>query len=506
MTLATLWLTLAVLLPAVASLVAPMSAVDLAYQLRAGDLVLGGAGIPRTDTFTFSVAGQPWLDQQWAAQVLLAGVHDLGGWVLLAILRALLVAVVAGGVLVGCRAAGLGPRPAAGLTLLSFLVAAPAMALRPQLLGMACFAIVLALLALRERRPGSVWLVVPIALVWANVHGSFPLAPAAIAVALLTDLVAGRRAALRQLGPVLVATLVATVVTPWGPGVWRYVVDLAADPNLRTLVTEWQPPSPLSFVGIALIATAIGASAVIVATLRRGVPIGRIWPTVGWLVGLAALAVSAERGIAWWAIGAPVAVAGLLAAPASSAETPAPAAAPPRPVPSSPLGIAIVALVAVAGGLLVVPWLGSDPVDGPADRLTDAPAGLTTAVRAAGPGVRLFAAQRWGSWLEWAVPEDTVLVDSRIELFPSAVWDDHLAVSAGDPGWQAILDRWGVELIVASPTEQAGLLAALATDSGWTRIAADDEGAVYARTTAEDGAGTDRSAGRLPSGSAPAAS
>jgi hypothetical protein len=48
-TLTRLGATLAVLLPIVAALAPTLSAVDLAYHLRAGGQILAGGGIPRVD-------------------------------------------------------------------------------------------------------------------------------------------------------------------------------------------------------------------------------------------------------------------------------------------------------------------------------------------------------------------------------------------------------------------------------------------------------------------------
>lgn len=60
-----LWITLAILLPALAATIAPMSTVDLAYQVRAGELMLGSLSVLREDPFTFTAMGDPWLNQQW---------------------------------------------------------------------------------------------------------------------------------------------------------------------------------------------------------------------------------------------------------------------------------------------------------------------------------------------------------------------------------------------------------------------------------------------------------
>jgi hypothetical protein len=70
---------------------------------------------------------------------------------------------------------------------------------------------------------------------------------------------------------------------------------------------------------------------------------------------------------------------------------------------------------------------------------------------------------------------------TRVELFTPEVWADYLAISAGDGGWQAGLDRWGVTVLAISRDEQAGLLEALASDPGWEAAQTDDEGAVYVR-------------------------
>ena len=78
MSLNRLWLFLAVALPVLAAVIAPLSTVDLAYQLRAGAEIIAARALPTVDTWTFTAAGQPWVDQQWGAQVILAVVYDLG--------------------------------------------------------------------------------------------------------------------------------------------------------------------------------------------------------------------------------------------------------------------------------------------------------------------------------------------------------------------------------------------------------------------------------------------
>jgi hypothetical protein len=492
-----LWIAIVLLLPALASLLAPMSTVDLAYSVRAGQLMLADGAVLRTDPFTFTVGGSPWLDQQWGAQVLLGVLYDAIGWAGLAVVRSILVSAIVGLVFLAGRSRGASVRVAAGLALVGFLVAIPGMALRPQLLGMLCFAVVGVLAAGRHSRPGVLWLVPIVALLWANLHGSFVLAPATVAVVLLDDVVA-RRPAARQALVILVLTLAATVVTPFGAEVWSYALALSIDPQIRQLVTEWQPTALLTVTGLAFFGSVV-AAAVLVA--RR--PHAIAWPWLLWLVGLAALGVIAERGIVWWAIGAPPLVATVFMAwlargsaeptpgtpPVSapvgaSTAHPAPAAAPVstrgrgRSLANGALVLALIAAI-----LLLLPmWRGGDALYGPPGLLVDAPRGITDALlERTSPGDRLFAAQRWGSWFEFAVPQAPVFADSRVEVIPPDVWMDYSAISATEPGWQATLDRWGVTVLAVSRDEQRELLDALAASADWRVAFSDGVGAVYVR-------------------------
>src|SRR5664280_2997585 len=197
-----------------------MSTVDLAYQVRVGDLMRASGSILSTDALTFTAAGQPWLNQQWGAGLLLSVGHSIGGWAGLAVLRALLVGLAVGLVFWTVRR-WLAVRPAALLALGAFLVGIGALALRAQLFGVVCYVLVVALLADRRARPRLAFVVPLVVLAWANLHGSFFLGVGAAALAFLADLRAPTPVMRRSL-VLLVLTAVASVVTPFGPGSWSY--------------------------------------------------------------------------------------------------------------------------------------------------------------------------------------------------------------------------------------------------------------------------------------------
>ena len=123
-----LWTLLAILLPVLGATIAPLSTIDLAYQVRVGDLMRASGSVMRTDPLTFTAAGQPWLNQQWGAGVLLSLGYSIGGWAGLALFRALLVGLAVGLVFWTARR-WLPVRPAALLALGAFVVGIGALAL-----------------------------------------------------------------------------------------------------------------------------------------------------------------------------------------------------------------------------------------------------------------------------------------------------------------------------------------------------------------------------------------
>ena len=95
-------------------------------------------------------------------------------------------------------------------------VAAPALALRPQLIAMALFSLTLLFVVERHEHPRRLWLVPFIAIAWANVHGSFFLAPAVLGLAWLSDM--EQRVEDRHLALLVgVVTVLVCCVTPFGP-------------------------------------------------------------------------------------------------------------------------------------------------------------------------------------------------------------------------------------------------------------------------------------------------
>ncbi len=461
MTFERLWLCLAVGLPALVSLIVSLPAVDLAYQVRAGEEILRSGLIPAVDTYTFTVAGTQWTDQQWLAQVLLALGFRAGGWELLVVLRAALVSLSIGLLVATAMARGAQARPASVLGLMAFALAAPALALRPQLFAIAVFAALLLLVARRHRNSRAIWLAPLLVIAWANIHGSFVLAPILLGYAWLDDLVRGRPA--RSSFALLVVGTAATLVNPFGTGVWAYAAGIGANPEIAGQATEWQRTTPFTVPGLLFYVS--GAAALVLAIRGRE---ALRWPDWLLLAAMFAIGVWAVRGLAWWPFGAVFVIGGLPDAlwPASRSRAVHRASRLP-------------AVVAVLLGVLVVAalpwWRPADPITGRTGILSYAPSGIAGALRGlAPPGSRVLAAQTWTSFLEWAAPDAVYFLDSRFELFPAEVWADRATIAAGGPAADEALARWQADLLALPAGTSLDL-------TGWTQVYEDADGVILAR-------------------------
>jgi hypothetical protein len=305
---------------------------------------------------------------------------------------------------------------------------------------------------------------------WANTHGSFFLGPLLVGLAWLEDVHDRNPGATRTLLVAVVAA-VAALANPFGASVWLYATGLTTNPLVTERITEWQPTTLRTVPGIAFFGSALLVAAFLA---RRGRTTG--WPALLAFAVFFGIGAWAVRGIAWWALGAAVTVAALVAAERGRATLDAVER-------RRPLNTVVAATLLLAGFALLPMWRPLDrQLGAPAGVVANAPPGLTAAVAGlARPGDNLYLPQPWGSWFEFATPAAKVVLDSRIELFPAEVWDRYETVASGGPEWRAILDGWAVTLVIATNEQPGGLLDQLAADPDWRQVYSDADGRLFVR-------------------------
>jgi hypothetical protein len=458
------WTLIAWVVPAVAVLLAQLPVNDLAYQVRAGALMLTRGEILRTDPFTFTVFGARWVDQQWGAQILLDALHRPFGWPGLVMLRALLVSAAFGISYVWTRRACRDAMVAACVTLGALVVAIllpGTLSLRPQLLAIVPFLVTTWIVRERATHPRRLLWLPAIALIWANLHGSFVLLPLIAGIAFVADVVGGTPTR-RWTGLATLAGLLVPLVNPWGPGIYAYLIRLTTAPDVRQGSDEWRPmwrqwpAGPVFLVVVAVLVVLLLRGA-----LRR--------PTPEEALGLAVFtvfAIASGRNLLWWSLYVPPVVGGMWALRDDRAGDRSPAAS------------VIAALLVL---LLVFGLARVGTVRPPEALLSESPGGVTAALaRVADPQSRVFNGW-WGSWFEFALPQVPMFTDARAEIFPDSVWDDYFRISDGHQGWDATLNRWQIDVIVASAEHQGPLIVLLERDPAWREAYRDSDGGVFVR-------------------------
>jgi hypothetical protein len=359
-------------------------------------------GLPHLDTLTFWSLGSRWTDQQWGAHLALYELAQHGGLQvallvgMFCVVSALLIAAVA------TRRLGASPR-SAGIGLLLPLLGAPwLMQVRTQSFALVPFVLVYVLLARDARDPGPhVLLVLPLLVVWANLHGSVALAAGLVVLYGITLL---RHANARREGVLLVLCApLCLVASPYGLDLVDYYRLMLLHPPLADFVQEWRPPAVEAVTAVFFLSAF--ATTALWSRHRRVLTSFERWALALLLLG----ALTAVRNAVWFELAAAVSFPRMLDAawPSSVASLAV------RRVNLVVGSVATIAAVFVVATHMARPsaWLESDW-----------PAADAAAVKvAAGPHGIVLADDVHADWLLWQQPslEGRVAYDVRFELFGS---------------------------------------------------------------------------------------
>jgi hypothetical protein len=164
--------------------------MDLFWALRAGKEVVSTGSIPMTETWSYTVAGSPWLNTHWLTEVVLYLAFAAGGYPALVVLRAALVATWLWLVQRAASSAGGAAGPIAitasarVVCALAFVAGTYRMELRAEMFVLLAFAAVVALWAspaVKHRERWSALLV----LAAANFHAGQAIMVLALALAMI---------------------------------------------------------------------------------------------------------------------------------------------------------------------------------------------------------------------------------------------------------------------------------------------------------------------------------
>jgi hypothetical protein len=468
----TVYLAAPVLVLAVAALVNTIKPFDYFWALAQGRVIAQTGANTSQNLFLYTLpADAPAFNHAWLAQLILYGVATRFGHAANMVLLAGALALAQVAILDTGLRLGVTARRLAVTALLSTPFLSIGAGVRTQLFAFPCFALAAWALLVPGWSQRRLLLLAAVTAAYANLHGSFVLLPA-----FATAVMLGRRdlSPRTRLATVLVV-LLAACAHPSGPRAFAYALlqPGAMGVAAGSSVEEWRGLSLTTPLGVGFL---VGLAALAVVTVRA-------WRRVRFDVvvltaGLSVAAMLTMRFVPFVALLAP------LVLPTTTPAT--------MPATRRALGLLNAALLSLFALLVLacLPW-------GPVARVLqnrgllpsqsfarDVPMRLAHSLAVLRPG-RIFHTQAVGGLLEWTLcvhgPEPVAFVDQRFELLPISVWRDYADVCGARDGFAQILRRYGVVAVLAEPREAKPLLDALANDPGWSLTDQEGEFRLYLR-------------------------
>lgn len=251
----------------------PLVDPDLWWHLSAARDMLASGAVPRVESWSWTLAGTPWTDFEWLAQLALEGTRLAAGFQGLVALKAAACAAAALAVYGAARREEASPVAA----LVGALLALSALRLRaharPELATLVLLPLFLAVAREHCRRPVPLWPLALLTALWANLHGGWPLGPGVLALAALGRAWQSRTAAdpaARALFLCALLCALASAANPYGLGAHRVILRHAFESPAAAGIEEWMTEGLRHFPAFwLLLAAAAGRLALDVNRDRR---------------------------------------------------------------------------------------------------------------------------------------------------------------------------------------------------------------------------------------------
>jgi hypothetical protein len=455
---------------------------DFWWHLRTGQFILETGSIPHVDIFSFTKAGQPWVTHEWLSELMIYSLYRLGSFAALILTFSGIVALAFG--LVLARSEGK-PYVAALAVLLAALASAPTWGVRPQILSLLLTSTFLWILERHVQVGDSsqgdrgLWLLVPLTVLWVNLHSGYALGLALIAIYVVGEVVQtfGERSTVGWLRPpllnlalVFVLCLLVVPLNPNGATMYVYPFETLGSRAMQTFIQEWFSPDfhllewqPFAWLLLATFTTiALSGKRVrlthlllLVLLAYAGLRSARLVP----MFALVAAPVLAEH--TWSILEARGWTQMLKSTPQVS-------------LSMSLANWLLLLVILVAAVLRAGMVIGNQP-DTEREKYPAAAVSFVKSHQLVGP---LYNAYDWGGYLIWQLyPAQRVFIDGRADVYGDAFIEEFLQAYQGRENWRAPLDRYGVQVILVEPG--APIVAKLTQDAAWHQVYEDKQAVIF---------------------------
>ncbi len=457
---------------------------DIGWHIRTGEWILDNGKVPQTDLFTFTKPDAPWFAWEWLSDIVFAEAHRGTGLKGVVMIAAIVIAAWPVVLLRHALWRGANLWTALVAVLLGVGAASIHFLGRPHIFTLLFTSVAVWFIEADRRQPGRrVWLLVPLTLVWTNLHGGFVVVIGLLgltAAGSLAEWLWGRG---ERGTPIRFAALAAicsavSMVNPYGLGLHAHIWAYLRSDWIRNVVQEFQAPNFRSenlmhyevlLIGALLMAGRLVAQKKFVHAL--------------WFVAFAHLSLSSIRHVpVFIAVVAPI-VAGCAAEVWTLVVM--------KTRKGSTLWIFDrVGLDVVAGfgrisvwpaffliGVWCTPGLARWPGDFPSVQLP------TALIHTYGETIsksRVLTMDQWADYLIYCnYPKQRVFADGRSDFLGPDLGNEYIRAVQGDYRWNDILGKYRVNLVLA-PLEWP-LTTILKQSRDWQIMADDGHAVLFTR-------------------------
>jgi len=450
---------------------------DIWWHLRNAEFLFQNHHFPGLDTYSFTVAGQPWMNHEWLAEIPFYLAWRMKGLVGLKVLKILLLQLIFSGVLYLCWQESRNFKASFAACIFCSFLAQVAFGPRTILFGYAYLVILLIILQrFRLRGKTPLWLLPPLFCLWINTHGSWLLGMICFSIILGAGLVKvdwgliesqpWSREQRRQLTRVWFASVAALFVNPFGFRLVLYPFDLAFRQRLNiSHIAEWVSVDFHDWHGKLVMVLLLVLLMAALVQRRRWSASELLLVLFGLYCGLTYIRFLFLVAI----LAAPLLARIFDFLPVYKPE-------------SDASWVNAIAIALMAFGMFYY-WPRASALQGSLER--QFPVQAVDFLKAHPPRGHLLAFYPWGGYLEWTDRDVPVFIDGRVDIFEYAgVFQDYIDL-LNIQRVDEVLNKYKIRYVLF-PHDQL-LTYVLERDPGWKKIYWDGTSILFERVSGSDG-------------------
>lgn len=440
---------------------------DTGYHIRAGEIMLEQGKIIHEDPFSYTRGGQPWTTHEWLSEILMAFLHRAGGLTGVVFFFALLLAIFQALIFRKIYASS-----NVLATILVFGLAFPCSMVhwlaRPHVFSLLFILLSINVLdAFQAGRRKLLFLLVPLMVLWVNLHGGFIFGLVLIGIYLVGNMIDLQWDKVRTLALLFGLCLAASLLNPHGYSILFFPFRFIGDPFLMNTIQEFMSPDfhkwPF-FAYFLLLSIAVFTLArpslttiellLVLFAFKAGLSSVRNMPLCaalvapilarqltqllkGWGQGFSERIREQDRNAkgSFWAV---IAIAGMVTMIATGKFSVTPKGAP----------------------LAALEFLSQEKILG-----------------------RMFNHDEFGDYLIYKLwPQYQVFIDGRSDMYGKEMLKDYLAVVKLKPNWRDVFDKYQVDWVFFSTGSPISVM--LRSQPDWARIYQDKTAEIFVKRNA----------------------